>query len=72
MQTVPQARAFKNEDFTMKFRYTWTHSRRNIRTRYYGSELAARTAIARHIGWFELGAQPETGKVSLQKGHHGP
>ena len=56
----------------MKYRYTWTHASRNLRTRYYRSELAARSAIARHVGWFELGAQPETGKVSLQKGHHGP
>jgi hypothetical protein len=56
----------------MKYRYTWTHARRNLRTRYYGSELAARTAIARHIGWFEFGAQPETGTVALQKEPNGP
>lgn len=56
----------------MKYRYTWTHASRNLRTRYYGSELAARSAIARHVGWFELGAQPETGTVALQKEPHGP
>jgi hypothetical protein len=56
----------------MKFRYTWTHSARNLRTRFYGSELAARSAIARHVGWFELGSQPETGTVALQKEPNGP
>lgn len=56
----------------MKYRYTWTHESRNLRTRYYRSELAARSAIARHIGWFELGAQPEMGTVALQKEPHGP
>lgn len=56
----------------MKFRYTWSNSQRNLRTRYYGSELAARSAIARHVGWFELGSQPASGKVALQKGHYGP
>lgn len=56
----------------MKFRYTWLHRGSQLRTRYYGSELAARSAIARHVGWFELGSQPSSGKVALQKGRHGP
>jgi hypothetical protein len=56
----------------MKFRYLWLHAGSQLRTRFYSSELAARSAIARHIGWFELGAQPETGTVALQKECHGP
>ena len=57
----------------MKYRYKYyKHREPIIRTRYYRSELAARSAIARHIGWFELGAQPETGTVALQKEPNGP
>lgn len=56
----------------MKYRYHWSNRSESIRTRYYRSELAARSAIARHIGWFELGAQPETGTVALQKEPNGP
>ena len=62
----------------MKYRYTWTHSDRNLRTRYYRSELAARSAIARHIGWFELGLSPAGNRnCSIAKGAqwtltHGP
>jgi hypothetical protein len=56
----------------MKFRYLWINAGSQLRTRYYSSELAARSAIARHIGWFELGEQPQLGMVALQKEPNGP
>jgi hypothetical protein len=62
----------KRRGWKVKYRYQWSNRSHSIRTRYYRTELAARSAIARHIGWFELGAQPETGVVALQKESNGP